>query len=84
MEWKYHLILSLMEDAWCFFLHIVFFLQKLTTILELQHQTPIPESIYSRSVQYPRDREVHHNAAYDSTLDCEELQSVGVESKDVP
>ena len=42
------------------------------------------ESIYSRSVQYPRDREVHHNAAYDSTLDCEELQSVGVESKDVP
>ena len=40
------------------------------------------ESIYSRSVQYPRDREVHHNAAYDSTLDCEELQSVGVESKE--
>lgn len=29
-----------MEDAWCFFLHILFFLQKLTTILELQHQTP--------------------------------------------
>lgn len=40
MEWKYHFILSLMEDAWCFFLHILFFLQKLTTILELQHQTP--------------------------------------------
>ena len=28
------------------------------------------------------DREVHHNAAYDSTLDYEELQSVGVESKE--
>ena len=40
------------------------------------------ESTYSRNGQYPRDREVHHNAAYDSTLDCEELQSVGVESKE--
>ena len=28
------------------------------------------------------DREVHHNATYDSTLDYEELQSVGVESKE--
>ena len=40
------------------------------------------ESIYSRSGQFPRDREVHHNAAYDSTHDYEELQSVGVESKE--
>ncbi|XP_058970537.2 calcium-binding and coiled-coil domain-containing protein 2 [Pocillopora verrucosa] len=40
------------------------------------------ESIYSRSGQFPRDREVHHNAAYDPTHDYEELQSVGVESKE--